>query len=143
MILPDVNILVYAFRREAEKHDGYAVWLNEIRIGTEDLALVDPVLTGFVRVVTNPRVFADPAPTLDALSFVDRLRESPAARVLGSTAVAWERLRSLAASDRFVRGNLVPDAWLAALALTTGARVATSDAGFGRFPDLEWFDPVR
>jgi toxin-antitoxin system PIN domain toxin len=143
VILPDVNIFVFAFRREAEDHDGYATWLNEVRFGAEDLALVDPVLTGLVRVVTNARVFADPAPTLDALSFVERLRASPAARVLGSTAAAWERMRSLAEDDRHLRGNLVPDAWLAALALTTGARVATSDGGFGRFPDLEWFDPVR
>ncbi len=143
MILPDVNVLVYAFRREADHHDRYAAWLNEARVGEEDLALVDTVLTGFVRIVTNPRIFADPAPTLDALTFVERLRASPAARALGSTSAAWERLRALADADRFVRGNLVPDAWLAALALTTGARVATSDAGFSRFPDLEWFDPVR
>lgn len=143
MILPDVNVLVFAFRREAEDHDRYANWLNEARVTTEDLALVDTVLTGFVRVVTNPRVFADPAPTLDALSFVEQLRASPAARALPSTAAAWDRMRCLADDDRFVRGNLVPDAWLAALALTAGARVATSDAGFGRFPDLDWFDPVR
>lgn len=143
MILPDVNVLVYAFRREADDHDRYAAWLNEARVGEEDLALVDTVLTGFGRIVTNPRIFADPAPTLDALTFVERLRASPAARMLPSTSAAWDRMRSLADGDRFVRGNLVPDAWLAALALTSGARVATSDAGFGRFPDLDWFDPIR
>lgn len=143
MILPDVNVFVYAFRREAEDHDRYSAWLGDTVTGAEDLALVEGVLTGFVRVVTNPRVFADPTPTPIALSFVEQLRASPPARALAATAAAWERLRDLAEGDRHLRGNLVPDAWLAALAVTSGARVATADAGFGRFPGLDWFDPVH
>lgn len=142
MILPDVNVLVYAFRREAEGHDVYAAWLDGARRGTERVALVETVLAGFIRVVSNPRVFADPAPTPVALDFVEALRASPAATPLGSTSAAWDRLRVLADGDRLVRGNFVPDAWLAALALTSGARIATSDAGFARFPGLDWFDPA-
>lgn len=142
MILPDVNVLVHAYRREADDHDRYAGWLADVVNGTEDLALVDGVLTGFVRIVTHPRAFADPAPTSEALTFVARLRSCPVARPVGATEAAWSRLEALAAGDRHVRGNIVPDAWLAALALTTGARVATADAGFARFPGVAWFDPA-
>jgi len=142
VILPDVNVLVYAFRREAEHHEKYASWLTGVVGGTEELGLADPVLTGFLRVVTNPRIFADPAPTPAALALVDRLRSAGNARSLGSTTAAWQRFRQFT-DDPHVRGNLVPDAWLAALATTTGARLATADAGVARFPGLHWFDPAR
>ncbi len=137
-----MNVLVYAFRREADHHTEYASWLAGVAAGDEDLGLVDAVLTGFVRIVTNPRIFADPAPTSSALAFVDALRGAPPARTVVATESTWSRLAALVAADRHVRGNLVPDAWLAALASTVGARVATADAGFARFDGVTWFDPV-
>jgi toxin-antitoxin system PIN domain toxin len=142
VILPDVNVLVYAYRREADHHERYAAWLREVAVGAEDLGLLETVLTGFVRVVTNPRVFADPAPTVDALTMVDALRGLPNARGLAATDASWARLAAIAAEDVAVRGNLIPDAHLASIAIVHGARVATSDRGFARFPGLRWFDPV-
>ena len=68
MILPDVHVLVYAYRREAEDHDAYAAWLTALVAGQDELALVDHCRTGFLRIVTNPRIFADPAPTPEALA---------------------------------------------------------------------------
>jgi len=56
VILPDVNVLVYAFRREAERHDRYATWLAEVVAGGDELALNDHSLIGFARIVTNPRI---------------------------------------------------------------------------------------
>jgi toxin-antitoxin system PIN domain toxin len=141
VILPDVNVLVYAFRREATDHEQYREWLIDVLSGSEDLALVDPVLLGFVRIVTNPRIFQDPAPTGAALEFVDALRSAVTARPVSHSDATWDQLARCAASDRQVRGNLVPDAFLAATAITTGARLATADAGFARFADLRWFDP--
>lgn len=141
MILPDVNVLVYAFRREAIDHDGYASWLSQT-LARAELALVDTVLLGLVRIVTSPRIMADQAPTPVALRFVDALRQAPRARQLTPTAATWERFRSIAAGDEQVRGSLVPDAWLAALALSHGCRVATADRGFARFDGLDWFVPV-
>lgn len=141
MILPDVNVLVYAHRREAPEHDRYASFLAEVVHGADELALVEPVLTGFVRIVTNPRVLADPTPTREALRFVEVLRSAPRARWLLPTDASWSKLDDLAAADPQVRGNLVPDAWLAALATTHGCRLATADRGFARFPDLDWFTP--
>lgn len=143
MILLDVNVLVYAYRREALAHDRYAAWLTDLVGGSDDLALVEQVLTGFVRIVTNPRIFGDPAPTKDALSFVEVLRTAGRARWLVATDAAWKRFARLTAADGHIRGNLVPDAWLAALALAHGCRLATGDRGFARFPELDWFTPIR
>ena len=143
MILPDVNILVYAFRREAADHELYASWLYEVVAGADELALHDLPLTGMVRIVTNRRILADPAPTELALEFTDRLMSAKRARWLPSGRASWSRLRELAASDRAVAGNLIPDAFLASLAISNGCRLATADRGYARFPGLEWFDPIR
>lgn len=142
MILPDVNVLVYAFRREAVDHDRYASWLSATLVRSE-LALVESVLLGMIRIVTSPKIMVDPAPTSVALRFVDVLLTAPRARQLAPTAATWERLRAIAARDELVRGPLVPDAWLAALALSHGCRLATADRGFARFEGLDWFVPVE
>ncbi len=142
MILPDVNVLVYAFRREADDHDRYASWLAET-VARSELALVETVLLGMVRVVTSPRIMADPAPTPIALRFVETLLAAPRARQLAPTAATWLQLGAIAAGDGQVRGPLVPDAWLAALALSHGCRLATADRGFARFEGLDWFIPAE
>lgn len=142
MILPDVNVLVFAYRREAENHDAYADWLSGVVAGSDELALADPCLAGMIRIVTNPRIFADPAPPAHALSFVDRLRAAARARPLASTPATWKKLAELVSADRNVKGNLVPDAYLAALAITHGCRLATADRGFARFAELEHLDPA-
>lgn len=142
MIIPDVNVLVYAYRREAEGHDAYADWLAGIVAGDDELALVDHCLAGVVRLVTNPRIVAEPAPTEHALTFVDSLRHAVRARPLMSTPATWTTLAAFVAGDRAARGNLVPDAYLAALAVSQGCRLATADRGFARFPGLDHFDPA-
>ena len=142
MILPDVNVIVYAYKREEDHHARYADWLNDAAAGTETIALVDVVLTGFLRIVTNRRIYADPATLGEALAFVTALRGAGPARTVHATAAAWEQLAAFAETDRMLKGNLVPDAWLAAIAVTNGARLATADAGFSRFDGLEWFDPA-
>jgi toxin-antitoxin system PIN domain toxin len=142
VILPDVNVLVYAYRRETQNHTTYASWLTAVVAGQDELALADHCLTGFLRIVTNPRILADPAPTSDALRFVDRLRAARRGRPLAATPATWEMLSTHVSQDRGIRGNLVPDAYLAALAVSHGCRLATSDRGFARFPGLDFFDPV-
>lgn len=142
MILPDVNVLVYAFRREAPQHQAYAGWLARLVSGTDELALAEPALTGFLRIVTNSKIMATPAPMPLALRFTDTLRTAPRARALTASNSTWSRLAEWAESDSHLRGNLVPDAWLAALAQTHGARIATADRGFARFPGVDWFVPV-
>ena len=143
MILPDITTLVYAFHRDAALHEGFANWLNSVLAGSESLLLPDVVLTGFLRIVTNRRIFTDPAPAPDALLFVRELRTSPLCRALNPTDAAWSRLERFVENDPYLAGNLVPDAWIAALASASGARVATADAGFARFEGLAWFNPLR
>ena len=142
MILPDVNVLVYAFRREAQRHEMYAEWLARVVDGSDELALHDPVLSGFVRIVTSPRILADPAPTTLAVEFVSRLRAAARARWVPSSNPAWETLGRWTAEDPGIRGNVVPDAHLAATAVVHGCRLATADRGFARYPGLRWFDPA-
>ncbi|MGI8983181.1 MAG: TA system VapC family ribonuclease toxin [Acidimicrobiales bacterium] len=142
MILTDVYVLVYAYRQESPLHDGYAKWLSRVTSGSEELGLVDAVLIGFLRIVTNPRIYAEPAPTASALAFVDGLRHARRRRWLAPTSAGWESLASLVGGDPQVRVNLVPDAWLAALALAHGCRLATADRGFARFAGLDWFVPA-
>jgi len=89
VILPDVNVLVYAFRQESVRHTAYADWLAGLVSGEDELALNDQVLGGFVRIVTNRRIYTDPAPTATALAFVDALRAARRARWLPAGDAAW------------------------------------------------------
>jgi toxin-antitoxin system PIN domain toxin len=141
VIVPDVDVLVYAYRREAERHDEYSGWLAGVVAGGAELGLVESSLTGFVRIVTNPRILADPAPTAEALGFVRALRTGRRTRSLTATDSTWTQFESFARTDRQVRGHLVPDAWLAAMTRSHGGGLATADRGFARFDGLDWFDP--
>lgn len=141
VIVTDVNVLVYAFDEASTDHARYASWLAEVAGGADALALVDTVLFGFVRVVTHPKIFDDPAPTVAALEFVQALIDSPSGTWLGSNRATWEAFTTIAQGDRAVRGNYVPDAYLASVAIANGARLATADRGFARYPGLDWFDP--
>ncbi len=100
------------------------------------------MLLGFIRIVSDPRIFQRPMPAREAMSFVDGLRAGPRSTEIVATAASWSRLRSFTAADPAVRGRLVPDAWLAALAISHGCRLASADRGFGRFAGLDWFVPV-
>lgn len=142
MILPDVNVLVYAFRTEAPGHHRYAQWLTGVVAGEAELALHDAPLTGFLRIVTHRRIVGVETPAAIAVAFVQRLTEARRVRWLTSGPLVWKRLGQLFATDPGVRANVVPDAHLAALAMVHGCRLATADRGFARFPGLTWFDPA-
>jgi len=142
MIIPDVNTLVYAYRREAAEHDRYANWLAGVVAGRDELGLVDTCLVGFLRVVTNPRIVPDPAPASHAFEFVQRIRGGRRVRSLTSTAATWAVFADIVAKDRGVKANVVPDSYLAALAISHRGRLATADRGFGRFRGLDFFDPA-
>ena len=143
MILADVNILVYAFDEESRRHEQYRAWLIGALTGRRPFALVDTVLAGFVRIVTNSRIYERPTPAVDALSFVDALIESPSATWISSNLASWDTFCHLVEVDASIIGQRVPNAYLAALAIANGARLATVDRGFSRYPGLKWFDPAR
>jgi toxin-antitoxin system PIN domain toxin len=132
---------VHAFRQAAPNHGRFRAWLLEALTGDEPVGVSDLVLSGFVRVVTHPRVFDPPDPVAAALEFADAVRRHPAALPVTPGERHWAIFGSLCrASD--AKGNLVPDAYLAALAIELGAELVTADRDFSRFPGLRWRHPL-
>ena len=140
MLLLDVNILVYAFREAAPEHPRYREWLHELVNGDEAFGLSDLVLSGFVRIVTHPRIFCPPDPIGEALAFTEALRGQPNCVVIAPGARHWQIFTRLCRTAG-ARGNLVPDAYLAALAVESGSEWITTDGDYGRFPGLRWRRP--
>lgn len=135
-------MLVYSYRKESARHDDYANWLARVIAGHEQLALVDTVLSGFVRIVTNRRIYVDPAPTAEAMTFVRRLIDGRRSRWLPEGEATWLRFSELVTADGQIKGNRVPDAYLAAVGISHGIRLATADRGFARYPTLQHFHPL-
>lgn len=142
MILPDVNVLVYAFRADAEGHVPMLRWLEGAVARDEPFGMSDLVLSGFLRVVTHPRVFRDPAPTARALEFAESLRGRENCVPVSPGPRHWEIFGRLCRSAR-ARGNLVPDAFLAALAIESGCEWVSTDRDYARFPGLRWRHPLE
>jgi len=107
----------------------------------EPFGLADLVLGGFVRVATHPRVFDPPAPTERALAFADALRSQPNVVAVTPGPRHWEIFERLCLAAG-AKGNLVPDAYLAALAIESGSEWITTDRDFSRFPGLRWRHPL-
>ncbi|GAA3372010.1 type II toxin-antitoxin system VapC family toxin [Streptomyces sannanensis] len=141
MIFCDVNVLVYAFRRDTEDHQAHHAWLQDRLNGDEPVAINSVVASGFVRVVTHPRIFPNPAPTAVALDFLDAMRQSPVAVPLREGPRHWEIFDRLCRKVG-ARGNLVPDTYLAALAIESGSTLYSCDRGFARFPGLRFTHPL-
>lgn len=141
MILPDVNVLVLAHRKDQDGHEAMRDWLADEVNSEQPFALADLAVAGFLRVVTHPRVFADPTPLREALRFLDGLFEQPTCVSVAAGERHWEIVRQVIV-DADARGNLVPDAHLAAIAIEHGATVATRDRGFARFARVRWLDPL-
>ncbi len=137
----DVNILVYAHRPEAPDHEGHREWLEEARRGPEPLGLPAVVSSGFLRVVTHPRIFKEPTPLRIALEFVKVLRDSPAAVPVLPGDRHWEIFADLC-RRLDARGNTVPDVFLAAIAIEQGASWVSADRSFAGFPGLRWVHPL-
>lgn len=141
MIIPDVNVLVYAFKEAAPDHSRYRRWLEDAAAGPEAFGLSELVLSSFVRIVTNPRVFDPPDPVADALAFADALRGRPNAVTVTPGPRHWRIFRELCTGVG-AKGNLVADAYLAALAIESGSEWVTTDRDFSRFPGLRWRHPL-
>lgn len=141
MILLDVNVLVYAHRRDVGDHEAIRSWLTTQLMSPLPFGVSDLVLSGFMRVVTHPRVFVEPSTLKDALGFVHVLRTQPNCVVLEPGPRHWDLFTALC-RDVNAHGNDVPDAWHAALAIETGSEWISTDRGFRRFPDLRWRHPL-
>ncbi|MCE9519064.1 MAG: type II toxin-antitoxin system VapC family toxin [Verrucomicrobia bacterium] len=141
MKLLDVNLLVAAHREDAEQHHAIRPWLESQLGNPPGIALSDLVLSGFVRVVTHPKIFKIPTPLEKALEFAIDLRARSAVTIVRPGAGHWEIFLQLCRSAD-ARGNLVPDAYHAALAIEYGFEWITLDRGFARYPGLRWSCPL-
>jgi len=136
--MPDVNILVYAHREESPQHAVCARWLGGIATGPEPFALSESVLHGFVRIVTNGRIFNPPSSPAQAFRFVDALLDRPHCVIIRPGPKHWEIFRDLC-TKAGARAKLVADAAHAALAIESGCEWVTADTDFARFaPRLRW-----
>jgi len=142
MRLTDVNVLLFAHREESERHDVYRDWWNALVNGTEVFGVSELVLSSFLRIITNPRIFKTPTPTERAFDIADGIRSRPNCVLVTPSERHWGIFENLCRLSG-ARGNLVPDAYLAALAIDSGSEWITTDRDFSRFPGLRWRHPLQ
>jgi toxin-antitoxin system PIN domain toxin len=140
VLLCDVNVYVSAHRPDSTHHEAALRWHRAVLAGDHAYAFSDLVLSAFVRIVTNRRVFQEPSELAQALAFTGQIRDRPQAVRIEPGPRHWELFTGLCRSGQ-ARGNTVPDAYLAALAIETGCDWVTFDSGFARFPGLRWRRP--
>ncbi|MCT9931275.1 type II toxin-antitoxin system VapC family toxin [Planotetraspora sp. A-T 1434] len=141
MRLLDVNILVNAHRRDAERHTEYRAYLEDLVHGDEPYAVTDMVVNGFIRIVTLPRL-PNRSRTEDALLFADQIRNQPHATIVNPGGRHWGIFTRLCKETR-AAGKLIPDAYLAALAIEHGCEFITCDKDFAIFPGLRSRHPLN
>jgi toxin-antitoxin system PIN domain toxin len=140
LILPDINVLVYAFRKDSAGHRTYRAWLDGVVNGDAAYGMSPQVLSGLLRIVTHPRIFTRPSGIEETLKFADLLLAQPQCRIVQPGPQHWRIFSDLCRSAH-ASGNLVQDAWLAALAIESGCQWITADRDFARFPGLKWAPP--
>ena len=140
MILPDVNVLLYAFRSDSVNHAAYREWLARVVEGDEAYGMSPQVLSSVLRIATHPRIYAAPSRLEDALCFARVLLEQPTCTVVQPGPRHFSIFEGLC-RQAAATGNLVRDAWLAALAVESGCEWLTTDGDYARFPGLRWRRP--
>ena len=141
MYLMDVNILVYAHREDVENHDKYRFWLESIINSNVDYGYSSLVLSGFLRVVTHPKVFEIPTQLDEAINFTNQIRNNLNAINISPKDRHWDIFESLLTMTK-AKGNFIPDAYHAALAIESGCEWVTADKGFKKFKGLKIFHPL-
>jgi uncharacterized protein len=140
--LPDVNLLLYSVDEASPHHDRAKRWLEQTLSGTEQVAFAWSVLLGFIRISTNPVIFAQSLTAADALDLIETWLDQPIAVIVEPTNHHSVILRRLL-EPLGTAGNLTSDAHLAALAIEHGAELLSRDNDFVRFEGLRWRDPLR
>jgi toxin-antitoxin system PIN domain toxin len=136
MQLPDVNVLVYAHREDTDQHKQSLAWL-ETRINSdESFAISELVLSGFLRIVTHPKIFNPPSKLEDALTFIEQIRNQTNCVIVVPQERHWAIFSNLCRQAN-AKGNLIPDAYYAALAIETGSEWITTDQDFSQFSGLK------
>jgi uncharacterized protein len=141
MILPDVNLILYAYDLDSPFHPAAAAWWTKCLSNEEPVGLAQVIVFAFLRLSTSPRIFANPFPIEAAIREVYAWSEQPNVRVLAADQDHGQVVCRLL-KDAGGSGNLVTDAQLGAFALTYRGTVHTADTDFQRFPGVSWFNPI-
>jgi toxin-antitoxin system PIN domain toxin len=141
MIVPDVNLLLYAHVEAFAEHPKARLWWDALLNGQTEIGIAGVVLFGFLRLATHRKLFDPPMSVEAALSRVERWLARPQVRFLPPgprhLEIAFRLLKHLGAA-----GDLTTDVQLAALAIEHQAEVHSNDVDFGRFPQLRWVNPL-
>jgi len=141
MVLPDVNVLIYAFREDTAHHDAALTWLTDrLQDPGEEVIVPDLVWVGFARICTNGRIFNRPSSVQEVAAFAAAVIASPTYRMVAGLSRGIDPLFALMARAE-AGGDLVTDAYIAAIALQLGATIATYDRDFRRFDDVRLVTP--
>ena len=142
MIIPDVNLLVYAYDDGAPQHDNARIWWEELLDGEDRVGLPWVVSTGFVRLMSNPRAVSVALSPAEAAEYVRTwFQQSHIVPLNPDTDHLEHFSRCLAVAGS--SANLVPDAHIAALAIEYDAEVHSNDSDFERFPGVRWRNPLH
>jgi uncharacterized protein len=136
MKLPDINVLVYAFRRDSTQHMVSRSWLERTIDEPGDFGVSRLALAGVARILSNPRGHPSPTPISEAFAFCDSLLAQPNCEVVEPGEQHWQIFRTLCLETR-TRGGDTTDAWYAALAIEWGCEWVTFDRDFLKFPGLK------
>lgn len=141
MILPDVNVLLHAFRSDSSEHRRCKAWLDAVVRGDAAFSVSRLVLSAVVRISTSPRAFAVPSTLDEAFGFCQDLVTQPHCRLVEPGDRHWPIFERLCRGTE-TRGARVTDAWFAALAIEHGCEWISLDRDFARFPGLRWSVPA-
>lgn len=142
MILVDANILLYAEDQTSPRHEKARMWWDAQLSGDKPVCLCWTVLSAFIRIGTNPRVFEQPLSLDQAVARVQSWMEQPCTRLVNPTEHHWTVFQKMLLKGQ-ASANLVTDAHLAALAVEHGCELISTDADFSRFPGIKWRNPLK
>jgi toxin-antitoxin system PIN domain toxin len=141
VILADVNVLLYAFRPDAPKHNVCKSWLEGVVHGGGPYGVSPLALSALVRIATNPRGYRHPTPLVEAFAFCDSLLGRRNAMIVEPGERHWSIFQKLCL-ELAIHGPRVTDAWFAALAIEHACTWITYDRDFARFAQLNWREPA-
>ena len=141
MLLLDVNVWIYAHREDTPRHKDFKQYVETLLGNDAPFGVSNLVMGGFLRVVTHPKVFDPPTPLPIAIQFAESIVGHPDAVLVFPGGRHWGIFMDLCRKVD-ARGNLVSDAYFAALAIESGNTWVTTDRDYSRFPGLEWKHPL-
>jgi len=142
MILPDINLLAYAYNAQAQAHARARAWWEDCLSGSRPVGLAWAVMLGYLRIMTSRRVLVDPYDAGEALGHIRSWLERPPVQIIQPGPRHLDLLDNLV-TEAGAAAGLTTDVHLAALAIEHQAELHSNDADFSRFSGLRWIDPLR